>query len=75
MKKIAILNYEEASIEILLLPARLQDAQMEDIEEWLGDKGYSLDTIEYMYGDISFSEEMTNTDLEQEDAELLASKK
>ena len=74
MKKIAILDFETASIEIRLLPARLQNAESYDIEEWLQDNDYHLDEIQYMHGDISYSEEMTNTKLEEEDAQLLASK-
>lgn len=74
MKKIAILDFETASIEIKLLPVRLHNAESYEIEEWLQDNDYHLDEIQYMYGDISYSEEMSNTDLEKEDAELLASK-
>jgi hypothetical protein len=74
MKQVAILNFETAEVEIKLLPKRLHDAQMEDVEEWLSDKGYSLDNIQFMYGDIKFSMETCNTELEEEDAQLLASK-
>lgn len=76
MQKIAIIDYDTQRVDILLLPKRLHDNKDgEVIEEWLSDKGYSLDNIVYMCGDIRFSEEMTNTELEKEDAELLASKK
>lgn len=52
MQKIVILDYQNSKVVIKKLPKELQNKQIEDVEEWLVEKGYKSSQIEWMYGDI-----------------------
>lgn len=54
---IAILNYENSTVEVRELPSHLigDSVQIEDVEDWLDDQGYSVSNIQFMYGDLTIS--------------------
>ena len=64
-QKIYILDYENSAVTVKLLPKKLHNTQIEEVEEWLSETlGYSLDNIHFMYGaNIAYSEEIVNTDI------------
>ena len=50
--KIVILDYSIGLVKIMDLPKKLWNKQIEDVEEWLIDKGYKMSQIEWMSGEL-----------------------
>lgn len=64
MKKIAILDFENTRVDIILVPKKLQNADSDTIEEYIESRGYNLSDCNYMFGDFKSSTEMTDDKLE-----------